>query len=127
MKLKLDENLGVRFAERLRLAGHDVATVVDQGLVSATDQRLIGICGAERRCLVTLDLDFANPLRFDPESHAGIAVLRLDRRPTHTALAFAIDTLVRALDRMDITGKLWVVGGARVRSYSGRRSASDPR
>ena len=32
MKLKLDENVDVRVVTRLRLAGHDVATVSGQGL-----------------------------------------------------------------------------------------------
>lgn len=52
----------------LRQAGHDVATVVEQGLTSADDSVLIGVCHSEKRCLVTLDLDFSNPLQFNPHS-----------------------------------------------------------
>ena len=39
---------------------------------------VIAACGSEARGLVTLDLDFANPLVFPPEDFAGIAVLRVD-------------------------------------------------
>ena len=68
MRLKLDENLGNRGAEALQAAGHDVATVFGQGLMAASDTELIRVCHDERRCLVTLDLDFSNPLSLKERS-----------------------------------------------------------
>lgn len=83
MKLKLDENLGASVCQLMRAAGHDVATVPEQGLCSTSDADLIAHCRREKRALVTLDLDFGNPLVFHPPDYSGIAVLRLPRKASH--------------------------------------------
>ncbi|HVY91525.1 MAG TPA: DUF5615 family PIN-like protein [Bryobacteraceae bacterium] len=76
MKFKLDENLGSRTAGLIGEAGHDVQTVSDEKLNGAEDVRLYEVCASEDRCLITLDLDFADVVRFPPRAGAGIAVLR---------------------------------------------------
>ena len=76
MRLKLDENFGERCREVLAGAGHDVSTVAGEQMAGAADVDLLETCKREGRCLVTLDLDFSNPLRFPPSGYAGIAVVR---------------------------------------------------
>jgi predicted nuclease of predicted toxin-antitoxin system len=66
MKFKLDENFGSRTQELFRSAGHDVQTVFDQCIQGCTDMYLYEVCCKEHRCLVTLDLDFADIIRFLP-------------------------------------------------------------
>jgi predicted nuclease of predicted toxin-antitoxin system len=66
VKLKLDENVELRVVTFLRLAGHDVETVPNQGLTSALDVELINVCRQEERCLVTADRGFGNRMRFNP-------------------------------------------------------------
>lgn len=117
MRLKLDENLGTLGMELLRQAGHEVVTVAGQGLCSATDSALIAACRSERRCIVTLDLDFGNPLLFRPPDYAGIAVLRLPPKPAQQDLLDAIRTLIGGLAQGEIEGKLWIVQRGRIREY----------
>lgn len=117
MRLKLDENLGTRPAHLFAEAGHDVATVVGQGLAGYTDADLLAVCLAEGRAMITLDLDFANPLRFDPARTAGIAVLRVPDLPGRSDLELAASQLIGAMAEVDIAGQLWVVDRRRVRRY----------
>lgn len=77
MKLKLDENIDLRIISLLRLAGHDVATVPEQGLSSVPDVEVIDVCRREGRCLVTADRGFGNRLRkkrFPPRYRMGLVI-----------------------------------------------------
>ena len=50
----------------LRERGHDVSTVPEEELCGAEDQAVFVAASEEQRTLVTLDLDFSNPIRFPP-------------------------------------------------------------
>lgn len=118
MKIKLDENLGsLRVATQLRLAGHDVATVREQGLTSAPDTELIQICREEGRCLITSDRGFGNRLKFNPADYPGIILIRLPPIPELNELSQAVETIIGSLEERDVTGKLWVIRRRQLQEY----------
>ena len=117
MRLKLDENLGSRGRALLKQVGHDVATVPEEALTGATDAELLHRCATEGRALVTLDLDFANPLRFLPSQFPGIAVLRLPPKSTSAVLDLLVRTLAQGLAKESLTRRLWIVERERIRFY----------
>lgn len=126
MNLKLDENLGHTAAELFAQAGHGVETVRGQRLSGASDEKVIAACQSEKRCLVTLDRDFSNPLLFNPSEYAGIAVLRLPAKPSHNDLLLACRTLITALARETVIGKLWTVQRGRIREYRPDPAEKEP-
>ncbi|MEO5715241.1 MAG: DUF5615 family PIN-like protein [Luteolibacter sp.] len=117
MKLKLDENLGARGRELLAAAGHDVCTVPEQDLCSATDEQVAARCRSDERGIITLDLDFANPFRFPPSQHHGIAVIRAPARMSEEVLNRLLATLIGALKTQPFMGSLWIVEEGRVRVF----------
>jgi predicted nuclease of predicted toxin-antitoxin system len=94
-----------------------VATVASQSLQKAEDAKIIECCRREGRALVSLDLDFANPLHFRPSDYSGIAILRLPRKPSREDLLKAVRTLAAGLERENLDGKLWVVEAGRIRVF----------
>lgn len=117
MKLKLDENLGLRGRDLLTNAGHDACTVPEQNLCSATDEEVAARCQLDERGIVTLDLDFANPFRFPPLEHHGIAVLRGPARMSEQSIHRLLATLIGALKTQPFEGFLWIVEEGRVRVF----------
>jgi hypothetical protein len=126
MKFKLDENVDLRVMPRFRMAGYDVATVLEQGLISAPDTDVIEICHREERCLITSDLDFSNRGRYDPASYSGIAVIRLPAQVQLSDWCEAIDTLILGLDSSDIAGKLWMIQSKIIQEYQSIIPDEDP-
>lgn len=117
MKFKLDENFGTRTQQLFHTAGHDVQTVRDQGIQGYSDRHLYEVCCTEQRCLVTLDLDFADVTRFPPAQASGIAVLRVPRNPSLALLEQLVRQFLQALTQVSLEKRLWIVEIGRVRIH----------
>ncbi|MBI5050619.1 MAG: DUF5615 family PIN-like protein [Nitrospirae bacterium] len=117
MKFKLDENFGTRTQELFQSHGHNVQTVRSQGIQGCTDKSLYDICSAEKRCLVTLDLDFSDITRFPPSQIEGIAVIRVPRNPSLTLLEQLVKQFLKALSTIPIAKNLWIVEIGRIRIH----------
>ena len=114
LRLKLDENLPKRIAPAVRALGHDLETAVSEGLGGAADPRLLAICNAEDRILVTLDLDFADIRAYPLGSHRGIWVLR-PAQQTFDAITALMLSGLRLAEVERTAGQLWIIDERRVR------------
>lgn len=117
MKFKLDENFGARTQQLFKARRHDVQTIRDQGLQGCADRRLYDVCCAERRCLVTLDLDFSDVTQFPPSKSDGIAVIRVPRNPSLALLEQMVRQFLDALTHTSLEKKLWIVEVGRIRIH----------
>lgn len=116
MRLKLDENLDPRAVGILHGAGHDVVTVPDERLSGQSDAAVEAACRQEERCLVTLDLDFANVFAYPPERYSGLVVLR-HRKPTAAGVLNLVRQLTDWLERENPKHRLWIVEPGRLRVH----------
>lgn len=114
LRFKLDENIPGAVVVLLREAGHDVRTVLEQGLGGRPDDEVSRVCRDESLVLVTLDLDFGDVRTYPPADHAGIWVLR----PEAQSVDAMLDLVRRALTltaNEQVPRRLWVIEPGRVR------------
>ena len=114
MRFKLDENLPIQLKRLFTEAGHDVATVLDEGLGGVPDADVASACLLEERVLVTQDVDFADIRMYPPGRYLGIVTLRLSDQARDAILAVGAD-LVQMLATSSPEGQLWIVEESRVR------------
>jgi predicted nuclease of predicted toxin-antitoxin system len=116
MRFKVDENLPVEAADLLRMNGHDALTVFEQSMRGHPDADVAAVCKAEKRALITLDVDFAEIRAYAPEDYSGILVLRARLQDKATVLDLISRTLP-LLATEPLEGHLWIVdeGSIRIR------------
>lgn len=116
MRFKVDENLPIEVADLLTAAGHDAATVNDQGVGGAKDPDLASLVRREKRVLLTLDSGFGD-IRSYPHEYPGFVVLRLPRQDKAFVLQVC-QRLIGQLAKEPLTGRLWIVEPTRIRVRS---------
>jgi predicted nuclease of predicted toxin-antitoxin system len=118
LTFKLDENMPPDAAAILRERGHEAHTVLDERMAGASDERIAELCARESRCLLTLNLHFANPFAYPPTGGPGIIVLRHPRLRLSAVLRL-VRQLADELEQRGPAGELWIVEPGRVRTWSG--------
>jgi predicted nuclease of predicted toxin-antitoxin system len=124
VRFKLDENLPERLVELFAGADYDATTVRGEGISGYDDQALYEHCQDEQRVLVTLDMDFANPLSFPPESAVGLIVLR-PPRPLLSLIREMLAGVMVKVETEPLSGKLWIVEPGRLRIYEPNPESSE--
>lgn len=118
--LKLDENLSDQLLVEARKRGFDAESVRSQRVTGSRDEVLFELCREEGRTLITLDLDFSDPLHFAPSDTAGTIVLR-PRRPSMEQTAALFNAALSRLESDSAANSIWIIEPGRVRIY--RREA----
>ena len=97
--------------------GQDGETVHQEELSGASDLTLYEVFVREERCLLTMDIDFADVLRFPPHGTAGIVVLRLPKSPSLRLMESLAVDLLQFQKAQAIRGRLLIVEPGRVRVH----------
>ena len=92
IRYRLDEHIDPAVAAGLRHCGVDVATTLEAGLASATDEEQVAYALAEGRAIVTRDPDFL-VLNSRGASHSGI-VFWHSKTPERRATCVGLGALV---------------------------------
>jgi len=89
MRFLADEGVERAVVEALRLAGYDVAWVVEKAR-GADDEQVITLAEAEQRILITNDKDFGNLVVHQGYAVSGVILLRLPRSKANQKAAHTI-------------------------------------
>jgi predicted nuclease of predicted toxin-antitoxin system len=114
MNIKLDENMPAGLAPVLADLGHNVETVVQEGMEGWADPDIWERVQQESRFLTTQDLDFSDVRRFAPGTHQGILLVRL-RAPGRIALTEIVRELFRKENVSDWPGCFIVLTETKLR------------
>ena len=111
MRFKLDENLPVELAVKMRGMGHDTDTVADEGLCGEPDPAVVEAASIADRVLLTLDKGIADARG---ERRAGVVLFRPDSAGRRAVLQFVVERISR-IASMNLAGRVTVVGPSRIR------------
>lgn len=114
MRFLLDMNLPPQLAAWLRRQGHDAVHVIEEGFGTSSDHEILMRAAAERRIVISFDLDFGDILAAAHHSGAGVLLLRLrSARQAHIRQRVQI-AIAQAGNAME-EGAIVLVEDARIR------------
>jgi predicted nuclease of predicted toxin-antitoxin system len=114
MRFLLDMNLPPAMAEWMRSDGHDAVHVRDLGQAQSPDYEIFAHAAADRRIVVTFDLDFGEIAAFAHGTGIGVVLLRL-RLARHSYLRGRLRAAVVEAAEALQAGAIVLVEDARIR------------
>jgi predicted nuclease of predicted toxin-antitoxin system len=115
VRFLVDMNISLEVAAELRRQGHDAVHLRDEGLGRLDDAAVFRKAAAERRVVVTFDLDFGEVMAFARERGPGVILLRLRSVGAAAMFARLTDAIARAADALE-EGAIVVVEDRRIRT-----------
>ena len=96
MRFYLDEHLPLgEVSRRLRRKGHSCTHAIQLGFRGRDDHFHYQFARAEKRVLLTQDMDFANPRRYPYRKHPGVIILDISRDADPITLFDILDNVLR--------------------------------
>ena len=77
LKVLVDEDLPRSSAALLQSLGINTIDVRDVGLKGASDAEVFEYAQKEERIIITRDVEFGNIVKYPPQSHYGVVVIRV--------------------------------------------------
>lgn len=114
MKFLVDMPVTPRLVDWLAAAGHDAVHASAVGLASATDQLVITRALAERRIVVTADLDYPRLLALSGAEAPGIILFR-GASYTDDEMLDLLRRALRVTEELDFEHSIVVVDRERIR------------
>ena len=93
MKLLLDMGLAPRTASFLRAGGHDAIHLSEENLQRLSDERIVEKAVAERRVIITFDLDFSAIVALQRLAQPSIILFRLEEFTTERINSILLELL----------------------------------
>ncbi len=118
MLVVFDEDIPRRFREVFEEFGWTVLDVRDNGLRGASDEAVFRYADKRRAVLVTGDLRFTNPMRFDLTRLPGIILNRLPQRLPIAERLGELRRLLAGTDVKSVAGHITVFEVGRMRRRS---------
>jgi len=96
MRFYLDEHMPLKeFSHRLRRKGHSSKHAVRLGFMDRDDAFHYQFARAEKRILITQDMDFADPQKYPYQKHPGVIILDVSRDADPMTLFEILDNVLR--------------------------------
>ena len=114
MNFLLDANLPYSTKEVFPKA-YNIFHVRDIGLSDATDEVILSWAKEHRAVVVTRDFDFANILRFPPQEHFGVVVLKLVSGSNTMNIKEVLGAFIQSIEAPLLTKAVVIVEDGRYR------------
>jgi len=114
MRLFADECVYSTTVNLLRSWGQDTKTAQEVGLAGKPDEEILAFAIAQKRVLITIDMDFSNIRHYLPESHTGIIVMKIRPRVADRVHA-VLQQLLNSIDEKDLNKSLVIVDQSKYR------------
>jgi predicted nuclease of predicted toxin-antitoxin system len=124
LRFLADAGVAPRVVEWLRTEGHDVSGLREQGLQRLPDLEVFAKASAERRIILTFDLDFGEIVALSASPSVGVILFRLHDTTTPRVIE-RLRAVLEASQQQLEEGAIVVVEDARhrVRAFPNEREA----